>query len=77
MLYVPKLTQTNKMVEFQPNKFVVKEITNDFEVVAKGIVDPKDKLYKFYDFKGAKGTGSFALIAKTDEAKFGMRDYGI
>jgi hypothetical protein len=51
MLYVPQLTHIGKNVEFSSNKFVVKDSNNNFEVCVEGMLDHKDKLYKFCDFK--------------------------
>lgn len=39
---------------------------NKFVVITIGILDPKDKLYKFYELP-RKYLGSISLIAKTND----------
>lgn len=65
LLATPQLTQIGKKVEFWPDQFVVKDIHNNFVVVAEGFLDLKDRLYKFCDFP-KKDLGSTALIAHID-----------
>jgi hypothetical protein len=40
-------------------------MNNNFVVFSKGLIDPKDMLYKFYDFP-QKDQGPIALIANID-----------
>jgi hypothetical protein len=42
----------------------VKDMHNKFIIVAEGILDPKEKFYKFYDFP-IKDPRPTTLIAKT------------
>ena len=54
MWYVPQLTQTRKKVQFFLDKLVVKDMNNIFFVIVQGILNPKDTLCKFCEFKDLK-----------------------
>jgi len=47
MLFIPQLTPIGKTIEFWLDRFVVKDINNDFDIVVEGILNCKDTLYKF------------------------------
>lgn len=49
LLSVSQLTYTDKIVEFWPDHFFIKDRKNPRPIIAKGVLDPKDKLYKFCD----------------------------
>ena len=48
-LSISQLTQTNKIVELWPNHFFIKDLWKNKLIVANGVFDPKDWLYKFYN----------------------------
>jgi hypothetical protein len=64
LLFVPQLTQTGKKVEFWLDEFIVKDIHNNFIVVAKGILDLKEKMYKLCYFP-KNDLGPTTIIEKT------------
>lgn len=50
LLLVPQHTQITKKVEFWSDNLFLKYKNNKFEVIAEGIIVPKDSLYKLCDF---------------------------
>lgn len=53
LLSVSQLTKTRKIVKFQPDRFFIKNL-KDRLIIADGILDPKDRLYKFRDLPQPK-----------------------
>ena len=66
MLSVSQLTQTRNIVELWPNLFFIKNL-KDRLIIADGIHDPKDQLYKFRDLSQL-ASKPIALIAQSNEA---------
>ena len=66
---VAKLAKTKKVVEFQSDHFIVKDMTLCMKIVASGILDPKDRLYKLCDppLNVSQMTGMTTLIAQMDD----------
>ena len=48
LLCISQLTRADKIVEFWPNQFFIKNL-NDRSIIADGLLDPKDRWYKFCD----------------------------
>jgi hypothetical protein len=45
-----QITQSRKKIVFWLDKFLVKDISDGFKVIASGVVDEKIKLYSFKKF---------------------------
>lgn len=48
-LLVSQLTKNSKIVKFWPNCFFVKDMKNVGLIIAKWVLNSKDRIYKFHD----------------------------
>jgi hypothetical protein len=64
LFYLPLLTKTDKKIKLWDNRFVVKDINNDFGAIVEGVLDPKYMIYKLRDSK--KDHGPITLIDNTN-----------
>jgi hypothetical protein len=68
LLSIYDITHTNKKVEFWPNQWVIKDINDDFKVIASGYCDESDHKYKLGKSSSpSKQSGFSTMVANTND----------
>ena len=67
LLYVYRACQNGYKFEAWPDKYVLKDIYNNFKVVSSGPVDHNSGLYKFTGFYSTNKTPFYSYVAHADE----------